>query len=858
MDDNSGENQASGNRIIVGGIESDEMSVEVTKAASYDAETIDWLLQPLKNGLDITYGLYDSPVSHESVAILKLVDSDGEGGEPYDKDGNVAVYSFKYRNEPEVDAKWYNNGPHYFQGVYVPDRIRYNSDPAEVDGPAGKAPGLITDQHDGRTTGTDDQLGNYTLLSHYLGMPADFKLTATIERIKLPFRHRLARVIAFVLIDPLMNTSLKGYYTKDGEGHTIVNPDQTQTGIIFSNVGVLQGVRDVTDGSDHHILTPSWTNARTVIPHFEGEKGSYNYSTQTEADTEFKVYYKEDEAKSSILFPTSTGWKAVHDAADHKGYIEVNYGTVPVYDVIVRPTYTDVDHVMYDEEITSTKTKQWYANQKNQIKFELDLENGLSYAKTFNFDLNANYQTVVYLQISREHVDYNSTGAELWITSEHNDDWYGVDNDNGNTLSKAGSSWQRAYRSTTISDDKVTDGDFYNSTDESVGQYLGTAAKWTEHLLAAYEGGDHHGDYFILDNNITIDATLIPKDFVFTGHLDAQDHTITLNNVGEDVYKSAETLESLFTKSGGVYSGWTIPALYVKLETPVYYDASELEIVDGISYVRETLTFVPERTIYYETQAEVDEENAKHLVDYVIPAEYYSAEEAEEWNAEHEAEIEAGTVTAKQEGDLKKPEQVIRPGEYGYVKTYEDGYEEKHIGDVKEVIPSHYETNSSSVKATVDTVKRIDVTYPLATESTVPAYPATLEALKTNEYYTDDHSGTRFVCPELYQFSHVSPAYLFSGLNGTYTTAQENAANPYAKDSEGNLLVTWEANVHKETNKSTVWVPTTGYRAEVLNLIMADPATLFKADAVISGNVQNCYNGETAIPNNTPDIPRYK
>ena len=117
-----------------------------------------------------------------------------------------------------------------------------------------------------------------------------------------------------------------------------------------------------------------------------------------------------------------------------------------------------------------------------------------------------------------------------------------MDNENGNTLSKAGSSWQRAYRTTTISETAgttsgVTDGDFYNNNTESVGQYLGNADKWIKLLLQACEGGEHHGDYFILDQNININAQDIPANFVFTGHLDAQDHTITLTGTGADTGK---------------------------------------------------------------------------------------------------------------------------------------------------------------------------------------------------------------------------------------------------------------------------------------------------------------------------------
>lgn len=819
--------------IRIGGVETEELVMPTTRAAGVDAETVSWLVQPLKNGLDITYGLYNATPNHEDVAILKLEDSDGEGGNDFDiADGGLAVYSFKYRADrsSEVgagnDAIWYNNGFHYFQGVHVPERIRYISDVAEVEG-TNKAPGLVLDQHDATETGTDAQLGNYTLLSHYLGMPANYRLTATVERIKLPFRHRLARVVAFVLIDPELNTTLKGY-KKDAAGLGVDTEDPNTTSIRFCNVKVLQGVLDVEESSGHHKLTPTWTQARKVVPHFDGERGSYSYKTLESFDDDFKFYKKESDIKSEYLYPTSDNWKSVHDASDHKGYVEVNYGKVPVYDIIVRPTYTDAEHVMYDE------AQGVNASGSNKIDFELELENGLRYEKEFEFDLDANYQTVVYLRISREHVDYNASGSDLWVEDKKNDGWYGVNNENGNTLSIAGSSWQRAYTygyevnenyTTPNSPEGVTDGHFYNSTsseeEREKAQYFTSTYKniWVEKFLQAYKGGVHHGDYFVLRGNIEIDSRLIPKDFVFTGHLDGQDKTITLTHVGEDVYKEAESLVDLFTESGGTYTSYLVPTLYVKLSTPVYYKEEELEVVNGVPYLKSTLTWKEVEYVYYK-QAEADAENAK---------------------PEHHP--------------LKVDENGVEPGNDGYIETrdmdiYIDGYTPVTTDSVKETIPAHYETNADSKQATTSDVKDYDITYPEASTTTNPAYPTTLEQLKTGEYYTDDHSGTRFSCPSLYQYSHKSQAFLFAGLNGTYTTAQEdNSSIPAAE---------WEANVHKETNKSTIWVPTTGYRAEVLNVKMVDPATLFKADAVISGNVQNCWNGSVAIDNNTPAIPQYK
>lgn len=827
-------------KINIGGMVTDDMEVSVTRAVSVskDAETISWLIDPLENGLDITYGLYGVPQaeSHEDVAILQLQKDDNNSIKYQD---GVAVYTFKYRADRSADvgdgndAIWYNNGYHYFQGVHVPDRIRYTTSPSEVEA-SGKAPGITTDQHDDAETGT---LGNYTLLSHYLGMPANYRLTATVERIKLPFRHRLARVVAFVLIDPELKTTLKGY-KRDADGQSADVEDPNTTSIRFCNVQVLQGVKDVVVAGGHHTLTPYWGNkVRKVIPHFDGERGSYSYKEMKEmgaSDEGFKFYYKESDTKSSELYPTSSDWKSVHNATDHKGYTEVDYGKVPVYDIIVRPTYTSEEYVMYDEDLGG-KTKAKYASDaKNSIDFELELENGLRYEKHFEFDLNANYQTVVYLRISREHVDYNAAGSDLWLEEKTSDGWYGVNNENGNTLSKAGSSWQRAYTSVSsffiedgsytsggvVYPNGVTDGQFYNAdkNENENAQYYTAAydAQWIEKFLQAYKGGAHHGDYFILRKPITIDATKIPKDFVFTGHLDGQDNTITLTNVGKPVYKDAETIEQLFIKSGEEYTAWSIPStLYVKLVTPVYYSSEELAEVDGFSYVKETLDWIEARPIYY------------------------SEEEVEEFNALHR--IYVTDRNGKQ------------PTEEGYEETlgYPAGYTPKTTSDIKETIPAHYRIKEGiSVQATTGTVKDYVTTYPVATSGTTPAYPTTLDQLKTPDAYYVDDQGTPFVCPDLYQYSHNSAAYLFSGLNGEYRTNQEDGHTP------------WEANVHKEKNSQILWVPTLGYRAEVLNVRMVAPATLFKEDANITGNVQNCFNSETpskeTAVTHTPNIPQYK
>ncbi len=738
--------------INVSGIELDDDMQIVSRAVKQDADKVDWLVAPLTQGLDITYGNFtvnaqnQEMKQNEDVAILKLTN----------QATTPATYEFKYRADRRAtvgstnEAIWYGNGSHYFEGVHVPERIRYNGATGSIEDVNTTAPGLTSDQHDDAAPVENEAgLGNYTLLAHYLGMPANTRITATVSRIKLPFRHRLARVVAFVLIDPILNTHLKGYKTKDAEGNLIGEEDPNTTSFRFNNVQVLEGVKDEVGSDGHHTLTPQWRRARKVIPHFEGEKGSYSYKDNESYAEDFILYTKTDGNKETTdLYPTSTDWQKVHKATNHDGYTAVNYGKVPVYDIIVRPTYTDADHVMYDENLEGKSKSDFAKEKKNYIDFEIELENGLNYEKNFEFDLDANYQTVVYLRISREQVDYNDAGSELWIESKNNDGWYGVDNENDNTLSKAGSSWQRAYRTKKLdgenagTDSGVTDGDFYNKTDESVGQYLNSTGKWTELLLQACEGGKHHGDYFILDHDITIDAKQIPAGFVFTGHLDAQDHKITLTGTGADTYEPTTNYglyptEDLYNYVGGSYVKFEMPTLYVSKEIA----------------------------------------------------------QAKPWGNNIRKSPEAGTT--------------IPAG----------------VGMMEEVLP----------KPTLAEVMSNDVVYYILEGETYKEWNP-----RSWTFYTH----------------RISAGSLFCGLNGIYVTAQETAANPYV---EGFV---WEANVHKETNKSTVWVPTLGYRAEVLNAVISG-GNLFPADATVTGNVQNCftadsYDNKTPIPNNTPDIPKYK
>lgn len=523
-----------------------------------DAELVDWLVQPLFNGFTIVYNK-TGDTANERMAMLRLEkEGDGSGTPPYKTvtdivDGNpvtVAKYSFIAIDpatglETAYRAKWFSNGEHTFKGVYAPKGIWEGSETLPAN--------FTSDQSD------DSETGNYNLLCQYSSMPANCKINATVERIKLPFYHRMSRVLAYILIDPEIGSgvTLEGY-KRDADGNPVAEEDATTTSFRFENVGVLKSVkREYNDAKKRYTHTPQWTTVRKLIPHFFSELGTYDvYGNKL--DDNF-IMYKDLRTDKFITADCKTDWVSARDAyktqydkyftdnsidpetatdaqkkaaaefaQNESKYARIDYGKVPVYDAIVRPTYATAADVMADEASGVT------ASATNSIDFTLKLSNGLEYGKKFEFDMNANQMTVVYLRISREQIDYNSSGSETWISDDAGDGRYGVNNENGNRLSLAGGSWQRAYRyDPSFTDPDITDGSHYgeNGEDDHIagedGQYL-TPATWISRLSEAYEGGAHHGDYFILDSDITIDGSLLPADFVFTGHLDARGHTITV------------------------------------------------------------------------------------------------------------------------------------------------------------------------------------------------------------------------------------------------------------------------------------------------------------------------------------------
>lgn len=452
------------NCIHVGGVSATDMVTTSATRAGVAAETLDWLKDGLKNGMDITY----KTKTAQQKAQLKLqVDADGkpqtsEGGFPiyslnaYDVDGNLT----------NIPAKWLGNGAHTFQGLFIPEGLKEQK------------------------TAQD-----YTDLTHYTAIPPLADISATVGRITIPVQHRLARVLAYVLIDKSMNTKLKGY---DANNY---KPEDTK--IRFCNVKTLDYVTPTGQ--------PIWKEERKAIPHYLGESNVRLYKNKS---------------TGKLVFPTDAEWQAADE--DYKAkttsssYTCTDYGMAPCYDIIVRPTYSEDKYAMYDETTIT-------AEGGNKIDFELTLDNDLEYEKQFSFDLNANDETVVYLRVTPERIDYNSAGSQLWKESTHADAYYGVNNGNGNNLSFAGSSWQRAFTNDALNTG-VTDGHYYNADSEDEEAQYVDDAKWIEMLLQAYEGGAHHGDYFILKKDLTIDTDKLTflTDFQFTGHLDALDHTITI------------------------------------------------------------------------------------------------------------------------------------------------------------------------------------------------------------------------------------------------------------------------------------------------------------------------------------------
>ena len=465
----------------------ENITKSATTRASQKAEEVEWLKDPLLKGIDVSYYLRSDENKNTSTAVLKLLPETNQVA------GDSTKYSFNYKDEngqeTQKPAQWKGNAGHVFHGFYIPEGI---------------SNGEIGNQSKSEISNEQNAESYYDKLWRYLSMPPNHEIMATVEYVRLPFRHRLSRVLAYVLIDPDLKTSIKDNI------------------ISFENVKVLQKVEGTT---------PKWTPARKVVPHSMGTSGSVNKKLE-QTDENFLVF--RNTTSNTFVYPTDDAWANVKAAYDNNkensGYEEINYGKVPCFDIIVRPTYTSSALVMYDEDMSSEMTAAKYAAETNSIDFVVDLVNGLSYNKTFKFDLDANYQTAVFLRISREKVDYQTMGSELWQQYEATDGYYGVDNDLNHRLSLAGGSWQRAYRNSSFKPG-ITDGDFYKEQYVDGTKWIGmfkNAVMPTDTIKANIPSDNHWGDYFVLDNDITINTSDLSSDFIFTGHLDGRGHTIEL------------------------------------------------------------------------------------------------------------------------------------------------------------------------------------------------------------------------------------------------------------------------------------------------------------------------------------------
>ena len=465
----------------------ENITKSATTRASQKAEEVEWLKVPLRNGIDVSYYLRSDENKNTSTAVLKLLPETDQVA------GDSTKYSFNYKDENGQEttkpAQWKGNAGHVFHGFYIPEGI---------------SNGEIGNQSESEISNEPNAESYYDKLWRYLSMPRNHEIMATVGYVRLPFRHRLSRVLAYVLIDPDLKTSIKDSI------------------ISFENVKVLEKVEGTT---------PRWKTARKVVPHSMGTSGSVNKKLE-QTDENFLVF--RNTTSNTFVYPTDDAWANVKAAYDNNkensGYEEINYGKVPCFDIIVRPTYTSSALVMYDEDMSNGMNAAKYADETNSIDFVVDLVNGLSYNKTFKFDLDANYQTAVFLRISREKVDYQTMGSELWQQYEATDGYYGVDNDLNHRLSLAGGSWQRAYRNSSF-DPGITDGDFYKEQYVDSTKWIGmfkNAVMPKDTIKANILSDNHWGDYFVLDNDITINTSDLSSDFIFTGHLDGRGHTIEL------------------------------------------------------------------------------------------------------------------------------------------------------------------------------------------------------------------------------------------------------------------------------------------------------------------------------------------
>ena len=237
-----------GQAIQVGGVVMPGLSVQVETKAQTEtaAEQVAWLKTPLKEGLDVFYGLRETFLKDKENAKLRWKESEGTGG--------TGEYTF-YKAGTETPAQWQGNGSHLFRGVYVPSAVRETAPENRL---------WVKDQSPEAAAGSTETT-NYDHLNHYLAMRANLQIAATLGRIQLPYHHRLARVLTVVLIDPELSkeeghtVTLKGYELIDGKD------DPQSTWIRMDRVDVLDYVSSSPATRAEGAVTmwhPRWTTAR--------------------------------------------------------------------------------------------------------------------------------------------------------------------------------------------------------------------------------------------------------------------------------------------------------------------------------------------------------------------------------------------------------------------------------------------------------------------------------------------------------------------------------------------------------------------------------------------------------------------
>jgi len=394
----------------------------------------------------------------------------------------------------------------------------------------------------------------------------------------------------------------------------------------------------------------------------------------------------------------------------------------------------------------------------------------------------------------------------------------------------------------------VTDGHQYQQdVEDQYAQYVDDAT-WIEMLREAKEGGKHHGDYFILDHDIEIPAAAFGTDFVFTGHLDGQDYSITLTT-------------GTYTPASDTYEPYD-NAAYVKYKKTGDDTYSEFVPATGVTYYQkgdgDTYTEITNMVSYAGAKVYTRAENISYNYGDAIALDAIKSASSSD----------DGKVYCKKEGENyvvidKISEYIAGLLATIYTKENEDNYTKVSNLAVLDANTDYYKKDGDNSYSKIDDLSTYFGIYIKTTVTTYTYTPIDL-------FMKVHHKGVSGAGTQA-----TDALYMFAGLNGKYTTAQETATDP--------TTVVWEANVHKETNGSSYWVPyksaIDGWRAEVINLNI-NGGTLFKSgttysndtntgNEAVTGYVHNCWKGATynrtthkwsggsSVKENKPAIPAY-